>query len=359
MATKTYPTHKLGANGPAVSTIGFGAMGVGGFYGKSSNEEELFKTLTYAADHGITFWDTADIYGDSEVVLGNWFAKTGRGSEVFLATKFGSMDVEKNEWKQNSKPSYIRRRLAAALTRLQTEWIDLYYQHRVDPEVPIEVVMETLAEFVKDGKIKYIGLSEYNAETLRRAKSVPIAGERIIACQMEYSPFELEIEKSGFVAAARELGVAIVAYSPLGRGMITGRFKSRADFDADDLRQQMPRFSDKNFPKNLDVVDQFRVIAAKYGATPTQIALAWILAEHPDFIPIPGTRTIERLAENAKSAEIVLKDEDVKALRAIVDVADVHGERIPGMFAHMMVADSIPLSEWKGESDSWGNKDAL
>lgn len=179
-----------------------------------------------------------------EVIIGNWFVKTGRRSEIFLATKFGSRDIEKDNYKQNSKPSYIRRRVAASLKRLQTEWIDLYYQHRVDPEVPIEgtptltlstsradparnpVVMETLAEFVKDGKIKYIGLSECSAEVLKRAKAVPIAGEKVVACQMEYSPFELGIEKSGFVAAARELGVAVVAYSPLGRGMITGRSAS-------------------------------------------------------------------------------------------------------------------------------------
>ncbi|KZT70939.1 Aldo/keto reductase [Daedalea quercina L-15889] len=348
MAPSTYPTRKLGANGPAVSAIGFGAMGVGAFYGET-NTEEAFRTLTYAADRGVTFWDTADMYGNSEEVLGNWFIKTNRRSEIFLATKFGSRDLELDNYKQNSKPSYIRRRIEVSLKRLKADWIDLYYQHRVDPEVPIEVVMETLAEFVKSGRIRYIGLSECTIDVLKRAKAVPIAGEKLVACQMEFSPFELEIEKSGFVAVARKLGVAIVAYSPLGRGMITGRFKSRADFEPSDLRLLMPRFTEENFAKNLEVADKFAEIANKYSATPSQITLAWILAEHPDFIPIPGSRSAERLEENAEAAEIVLKDEDVKALREIVEAADVRGGRAPELFAHLMASECIPLSEWKGE----------
>ncbi|KZT70949.1 Aldo/keto reductase [Daedalea quercina L-15889] len=348
MAPNTYPTRKLGANGPVVSAIGFGAMGIGAFYGQT-DAEEAFRTLTYAADRGVTFWDTADIYGNSEDVIGDWFTKTNRRSEIFLATKFGSRDLELDNYKQNSKPSYIRRRIEASLKKLQTDWIDLYYQHRVDPEVPIEVVMETLAEYIKSGKIKYIGLSECSIDVLKRAKAVPIAGEKLIACQMEFSPIELDVEKSGFVAAARELGVAIVAYSPLGRGVGRWRFKSRADFGPTDLRLLMPRFAEENFVKNLEVVDKFAAVASKYGATPGQTTLAWILAEHPDFIPIPGSRSVERLEENAKAAEIALKDEDVKALRAIVEAADVRGERVPAQFAHLMSTECIPLSEWKGE----------
>ncbi|KAH9913532.1 NADP-dependent oxidoreductase domain-containing protein [Fomitopsis serialis] len=351
MAAKTYLTRKLGANGPAVSAIGFGAMGVGTYYGQTDSEE-VFKTLTYAADRGVTFWDTSDVYGSSEETIGKWFSTTGRRSEVFLATKFGSVDINlvaKQIYKQNSKPAYIRQQLEASLKKLQTEWVDLYYQHRVDPEVPIEVVMETLGELVKSGKIKYIGLSECSIDVLRRAKAVPFAGEKLVACQMEFSPFEVGIEKSGFVAAARELGVAVVAYSPLGRGMITGRFKSRAEFEPADIRQMMPRFADENFPKNLGVVDEFRAIASKYSVTPGQIALAWILAEHPDFVPIPGTRTVERLEENAKAAEITLSLEDVKALRTAVEAADVQGERFPAQFASLMHAECISLDEWKGE----------
>ncbi|KAH9911870.1 NADP-dependent oxidoreductase domain-containing protein [Fomitopsis serialis] len=349
MAAKTYLTRKLGANGPAVSAIGFG-HGVGTYYGQTDSEE-VFKTLTYAADRGVTFWDTSDVYGSSEELSAS-VLHDGRRSEVFLrpSSDRGHKLVAKQIYKQNSKPAYIRQQLEASLKKLQTEWVDLYYQHRVDPEVRSKViVMETLGELVKSGKIKYIGLSECSIDVLRRAKAVPFAGEKLVACQMEFSPFEVGIEKSGFVAAARELGVAVVAYSPLGRGMITGRFKSRAEFEPADIRQMMPRFADENFPKNLGVVDEFRAIASKYSVTPGQIALAWILAEHPDFVPIPGTRTVERLEENAKAAEITLSLEDVKALRTAVEAADVQGERFPAQFASLMHAECISLDEWKGE----------
>lgn len=343
--------RNLGRNGPDVSAIGFGAMGIGAFYGKS-DEQEVLKTLTYAADRGVTFWDTADMYGTSEVVLGNWFAETGRRSEIFLATKFGGWDLTPgatDPMKPNSKPSYIRRQIENSLNALQTDWIDLYYQHRVDPEVPVEVVLETLQPYVESGKIKYIGLSECDNDYLRRARAVPGVGEKVVACQMEFSPYDLGIEKSGFVSTARELGVAIVAYSPLGRGLITGRYKSREDFDADDHRKVLPRFSEENFAKNLELTNKFRAVASKYGATPGQVALAWILAEHPDFIPIPGTRSVERLEENAKAAEIKLSPEDVKEIRLVVEAADVQGARYPVQYLNGMKQTSIALSEWKGE----------
>lgn len=326
-------------------------MGVGAYYGKT-DEALALETLTYAANRGVTFWDTADVYGTSEATIAKWFATTGRRSEIFLATKWGSMDLTPgaaNMYQPNSKPSYIKRQLESSLKTLGTDSIDLYYQHRVDPQVPIEVVMETLRPYVESGKVKYIGLSECGIDVLKRAKSVPGVGEKLVACQMEFSPFELEIEKSGFVAAARELGVAIVAYSPLGRGLITGQYKSRKDFEADDLRQLLPRFSDENFPKNLDLVEKFSVVAKKYGATTGQIALAWILADYPDFIPIPGTRTVARLEENVKPAEIQLSAEDVKEIREAVHAADVQGGRYPPEFAGIMNDKCIPLSEWKGE----------
>jgi len=277
---------------------------------------------------------------------------TGRRSEIFLATKFGSFDLTpgiENRMKPNSKPAYMKRQLENSLKALNTEWIDLYYQHRVDPEVPIEVVMETFRTFIESGKVKYIGLSECSADVLRRAKAVPGVGEKLVACQMEYSPFTLEIETSGFVATARELGVAVVAYSPLGRGMISGNFKSPSDFAEGDIRLGLPRFSEENFPKNLELVDKFKSVAEKYGATSAQIALAWILAEHSDFIPIPGTKSVARLEENAKGAEIQLSPEDTKALRAAVDAADVQGERYPAWAESIMGQECIPLNEWKGE----------
>ncbi|PCH34484.1 Aldo/keto reductase [Wolfiporia cocos MD-104 SS10] len=345
-----YPTRQIGANGPYVSALGFGAMGMGAWYGKT-DEVEAYKTLTYAADRGVTFWDTADVYGTSEEMIGKWFTETGRREEIFLATKFGSMDMSGPTivWTPKSTPSYIRTQLERSFKALQTDYIDLYYQHRVDPNVPIEVVLETLRPYMESGKIRYLGLSECSIEVLRRAKAVPGVGEKVVVCQMEYSPFTLEIETSGFVAAARELGVAIVAYSPLGRGLITGRYKSRKDFDADDVRLLMPRFSDENLPKNVALARTFADVAQKYDATPSQAALAWILAVHPDFVPIPGTRSVARLEENAKAAEIQLSEKDVKLLSKAVREADVVGERYSAQIASMMVDQCIELSQWKGE----------
>ncbi|CCM00122.1 uncharacterized protein FIBRA_02149 [Fibroporia radiculosa] len=351
MSPATYPTRQLGRNGPIVSAIGFGSMGIGAFYG-NTDMDEAFRTLTYAADRGVTFWDTADMYGASEAVLGKWFIETGRRSEIFLATKWGGRDQTPgaDPSKPNSKPSYIQHQLEKSLKDLKTDWIDLYYQHRVDPNVPIEVVLETLRPYVEGGKVKYIGLSECGIDVMKRARSVPGIGERVIACQMEFSPFELSLEKSGFVTAARELGVAVVAYSPLGRGLITGRYKSRADFDEDDRRLAFPRFSEAHFPKNLVLVDKFRAVANKYESTPGQIALAWILAEHPDFVPIPGTRSVTLLEENAKAAEIQLSSDDVKEIRATVEAAEVQGTRYPEEYLKFGMKDNcILLSEWKGE----------
>ncbi|EED83286.1 predicted protein [Postia placenta Mad-698-R] len=352
MPSSTYPTRQLGRSGPHVSAIGFGAMGLGAFYGKRADEKQAFETLSYAADRGVTFWDTADIYGNSEETLGKWFAQTGRRSEIFLATKFGSRDLTPgaaNPDVPNSKPSYIKRQIENSFKALQTDWIDLYYQHRVDPEVPIEVVMETLRPYLDSGKIKYIGLSECSAEVLRRAKSVPGVGEKLIACQMEYSPFEVEIEKDGFLTTARELGVSIIAYSPLGRGLITGQFKSAKDFGPDDIRSWFPRYQGENFAKNLELADKFAAVGKKVGATPGQVALAWILAENPDFVPIPGTKTIPRLEENAKAAEVKLSAEDVKEVRKAVDAADVVGPRYPAKFMEMLAKPNLSLDQWKGE----------
>ncbi|KAH9921860.1 NADP-dependent oxidoreductase domain-containing protein [Fomitopsis serialis] len=348
----TYPNRPLFRNGPLVSAIGFGAMGIGSVVYGSADQEEALRTLTYAADRGITFWDTADMYGTSQEVIGKWFAETGRRSEIFLCTKFGAMDLTPgipDSTKPNSKPSYISRQVENSLKDLKTGWIDLYYQHRVDPEVPVEAVMEALRPYVESGKIKYIGLSENSIDHLKRAKAVPGVGEKVVVCQMEYSPFELGIEHNGFVAAARELGIGVVAYAPLGRGMMTGRFKSRHDFATTDIRHAwLPRFSDENFPKNLELLDKFREVAKKYDATASQVALAWILAEHPDFIPIPGSSSVSRLEENAKAAEITLAQEDVQILRAAVEAADVKGGRYPDNYK--IAVDSVALSEWKGES---------
>ncbi|KAJ7270767.1 NADP-dependent oxidoreductase domain-containing protein [Mycena haematopus] len=344
----TFPTRQLGANGPTVSALGFGTMGIGAFYGQT-DQTQAFSTLSRAADLGITFWDTADIYGSTEEVLGEWFTQTGRRAEIFLATKFGAIDLRpdapKNVFAPCSEPAYIVQAFERSLARLRTGYVDLYYQHRVDQRVPIEVVLETLRPFVEQGKIKWLGLSECSPATLRRAKAVKGIGEKVVAVQMEYSPFDLEIETSGLLEAARETGVAVVAYSPLGRGLLTGRFRSREDFEEGDLRRTLPRFSEENFAKNLALVDHLQQIADKHHATSGQVALAWILAEHPDFFPIPGTRSVGRLEENARGAEITLSAEDVKDIRSWAAAADVQGDRKRA--EHHSDGECIGLEEWK------------
>ncbi|KAJ8701239.1 hypothetical protein PTI98_000049 [Pleurotus ostreatus] len=347
----TFPTRRLGKNGPLVSAIGLGAMGIGAYYGKI-DETAAHNALTYAADRGITLWDTSDMYGESEAILGKWFAKTGRRSEIFLATKWGAMDFSQTDpakqHQANSKPAYIRERVKASLAALQTDYIDLYYQHRVDAEVPIEIVLETLRPYVESGTIRWLGLSECNVDTLKRARAVKGLGEKVVAVQMEFSPFELEIEKNGFAKAAEEAGVAVVCYSPLARGLVSGRFRSPDDFDQDDIRRWLPRFSAENFPKNLEAVDKIKAIADKHNATPSQVTLAWILASHDNFIPIPGTRNAERLAENSRGAELKLSPTDVKEIRDLLESADVGGGRYPDGVP-LPTGECIPLSEWKGE----------
>ncbi|EJC99943.1 Aldo/keto reductase [Fomitiporia mediterranea MF3/22] len=351
MATvKKLLTRRLGANGPNVSAIGLGTMGIGAFYGKT-DEAAAYKALTYSADRGMTFWDCADVYGTTELTLAKWFAETGRRSEIFLATKFGARDPEGKfgDGKPVSTPSYIKYALQRSLQRLGTDYIDLYYQHRVDPNVPIEVVLEALREPVEKGVIRWIGLSECSVETLRRAKAVKGVGEKVVAAQIEFSPFTLDIEKDGFAKAAQELGVAIVVYSPLGRGLISGRFRSRADFDDNDFRLLLPRFSEENFPKNVTLVDKIQAIAKKYNATPSQITLAWILATSENYIPIPGCRSAERIEENARGAEIQLSAEDVGTIRALSEAADIRGDRYPSAGMASVEGNCLPLEAWKGE----------
>ncbi|KAJ7646899.1 NADP-dependent oxidoreductase domain-containing protein [Roridomyces roridus] len=338
------PTRTLGPNGPAVSAIGLGTRGLSGFYG-SIDKDEVFEMLTYAADRRVTFWDTSEFYPGSESIIGDWCTKTGRRSDIFLATKFGLTQLDNHERRLCSKPDYIKEALQKSLKALQTDYIDLYYQSRVDPSVPIEIVLETLRPFVDNGVIKYLGLSECSVATLRRAKAVPGVGDKVVAVQMEYSPFELGIERNGFLEVARELGVTVVAHSPLARGIITGRYQSLDDFEVDDARRHYPRFSPENFPKNVKLVEVFQRLAEKYGATPSQVALAWILAQHPDLVSIPGTKAVSRLEENLRSVDISLSHEDMGAIRKLAEQADdvIHGSRalvIPE-------EDCIELGDWK------------
>ena len=277
MAAK-YPQRKIGDT--PVSEQGLGCMGMsfsytsfGGF-----DNEQSYKVLTKAADLGITLWDTSDVYGPhtNEQLIGKWFKETGRRDEIFLCSKFGNLRVD-GKPAVRGDPKYVKEACQASLDRLNTDHIDLYYQHRVDDKVPIEETVKAMAELKKEGKIKYLGLSECSARTLRRADAV----EHISAAQMEFSPFALEIEseQTDFLNTARELGVKIIAYSPLGRGFLTNSIKNRNDFDEGDNRLNHPRFSDDHFGENLKLVNSLADIASKKGCTAGQLSLAWVLAQ--------------------------------------------------------------------------------
>jgi len=341
--TSNVPKRKLGND--QVSAIGLGLMGMSAFYTHKEDpaeaEKKHLEIMTRAADMGQTFWDTSDIYGPftNEELIGKWFKQTGRRKEIFLATKFAIyIDPNTKEMRVRGDKEYVREALEGSLKRLGTDYVDLYYQHRVDQSVRIEETVGAMAELVKEGKIKYLGLSECSEKTLRRAYKVhPIA-----AVQMEYSLFSLDIERDeiGIKKACDELGVAIVAYSPLGRGLLTGQYKSRDDFEPDDWRLKQPRYSEENFSKNLDLVHRVEELAKKKGCTPGQLALAWLLKQGANVIPIPGTRQMKYLEENWGALKVDLTDQEAKEIREASESVEVKGERYdPGMAA-MLFADS-------------------
>jgi len=352
LTSKPYPTRRLGKDGPAVSAIGFGTMGIGVWYGEPRTDEQAQELLTCALDCGQNLWDTSDCYGKAEQAIGSWFAKyPERRSEVFLCSKFGACNFTKtlvDDFIPESDPRYVKFALYRSLYMLKTDYIDLYYQHRVDPAVPIEVVMEALRDPLERGIIRWIGLSECSADTLRRAKAVKGVGEKIIATQVEFSPFSLDIYHNGFAETAKELGVSVVAYAPLGRGLFSGRYRSRADFEEGDCRLFLPRWTEENFPKNLILVDQIKEIADRLNTTVSQVTLAWILAQDPNWIPIPGGLSVEHVLENAAAAELQLSAEDVQLIRHLSEQAEVGGTRYPEELLKTLFADSPPLSEWTG-----------
>jgi aryl-alcohol dehydrogenase-like predicted oxidoreductase len=285
------------------------------------------------------------VYGPhtNERLLGAWFKKTGRRKEIFLATKFANTRVDGKHVVRGDAP-YVKSACAASLERLNADHIDLYYQHRVDTNVPIEETVTAMAELKKEGKIRYLGLSECSERTLRRAHAVhPIA-----AIQIEYSPFALDIEsdQTNLLKAARELGVKIVAYSPLGRGFLTNTIKSRDEFAADDNRLNHPRFSEKHFADNLKLVNTLSVIAEKKGVTPSQLVLAWVLAQGDDFIPIPGTKRVKYLEENAKAPDVTLSKEEEQEIRKEIEkVGGGKGERYPPAMMLKCFGDSPELEK--------------
>ncbi|KAM0127279.1 hypothetical protein ACHAP3_008847 [Botrytis cinerea] len=322
------PTRKLGKNGPDVVALGFGTMGLSAFYGTAEPDEERFKVLDRAYGLGQTNWDSADMYMDSEDLIGKWFKRTGKRNEIFLATKFANKSrLPDGTPVVDSSPEYAKEACDKSLDRLGIESIDLYYCHRVDEKTPIEKTVQAMVELKKEGKIKYLGLSEISSDTLRRACKV----HHIDAVQVEYSPFCVDIENPQIelLKTCRELGVATVAYSPLGRGFVTGVYRSPDDFEEGDFRKYLPRFSAENFPKNLMLVDELVNLAKKKGCTPAQLTLAWLLAQGDDVIPIPGTKRIKYLEENLRSLEVKLTSAEEKEIRDLVESAEVHGGRYP------------------------------
>ena len=318
-------TRTLGRNGPTVSALGLGCMGMSDFYGAHDDAESI-ATIHHALDRGVTMFDTADMYGPhtNEQLVGR--AINGRRADAFIATKFGFVRDPANPQLRgiNGKPDYVRACCEASLARLGVEQIDLYYQHRVDPDVPIEETVGAMADLVTQGKVRYLGLSEASAATLERACGV----HPITALQSEYSLWTRDPE-DGILAACERLGVGLVAYSPLGRGFLTGAIRSPDDFEADDFRRGNPRFQGENFARNLALVDKVRALAADKGCSAAQFALAWVLAQDEHIVPIPGTRRIANLDENLDALEFGLSSEELAAIDAVFPRGAAAGSRYP------------------------------
>ena len=314
--------RKLGPNGPEVSAIGLGCMGMSAFYG-GADEAQSISVIHRALDLGVTLFDTAEMYGPhtNEALVGK--ALKDRRDQAFIATKFGiNYNADRSRLSTDGSPANVRRAIEGSLKRLGVDHVDLYYLHRVDPDTPIEDTVGAMAELVKEGKVRFLGLSEAAPDTLRKAH----ATHPITALQTEYSLWSREPEDELF-AVTRELGVGFVPYSPLGRGFLSGEIKSVDDLDADDFRRSNPRFMGENFQKNLDLVEAVKAIAADKGVTAAQLALAWVLAQGDDLIPIPGTRRIATLEQNVAATDLVLSSDDLARIDAVFPKGAASGHR--------------------------------
>ena len=318
-------TRELGRSGLKVSAIGLGCMGMTGFYGPA-DENEAVATLNRALELGINFFDTADLYGfgANEELVGRTFA--GRRDQVIIATKFGNEWFQDGTTRVNGKPEYVRKACEASLKRLGTDHIDLYYQHRIDLDTPVEETFRAMAELVKEGKVRYLGVSEPSARSIRRANSVhPVA-----AVQNEYSLFTRDPEGE-ILDTMRELGIGLVPFAPLGRGFLTGDLTGLDQLSADDQRKKFPRFQEGNFEQNVKLVQRVAAVAGELGKTPAQVALAWVLAQGNDIVPIPGAKRRKHLEENVAAVDIKLTKDQLQRLEEALPKDAAAGKRYADM----------------------------